>query len=580
MPKTPRPSLEKASTGIPGFDTLTGGGSPRGRTTLLVGGPGCGKTIFALQSLVEGARRFQEPGIFVAFEERAKQILSNVACFGWDLPALQRKRLFFLDARLASDTIKGGAFDLDALLAGLSAKAHEMKARRIVFDGIDILLSQLDDPAAERREIRRLYEWLTESGLTGMVTAKTDGPEPSLSSSYGALQYLADCVVELDHRLANGIAIRHMRVLKYRGSATSSNEFPIHLSEKGMEVGVFLDDNLEHPVSTKKVTSGIERLDAMLGGGYFRGTCVLVSGAPGTAKSTLAATFIDAACRSGERALYVSFDESGAQIVRNFHSVGLRLEKHIRAGLLKMHSVRASSRSTEEHLLRIRTILQEHRARFLVVDPLSALPGATGASEAFGSVERLINLAKREGVTLLATSLLDGSDALRESTIIGASTIADTWIHLSYVIQSGERNRALTIIKSRGMGHSNQVRELLLSSRGITLADVYTARGEVLMGTLREEKEERDRVDRLYERREAEGRVRDVEASISETSGRLSAVKAELQGKVLELASARAQRSTDVATASGRLIERRLLRHADETPALRGHLRSGHPRRG
>ncbi len=565
MPK----SLERALTGIPGFDTLTSGGCPRDRTTLLVGGPGSGKTIFALQSLVEGAHR-KEPGIFVAFEERAKQIVANAACFGWNLPALQRKRLFFLDAQLASSSIKGGAFDLTALLAGLSAKVRAMGARRIVFDGIDILLSQLDDPGAERREIRRLYEWLNESGITGTVTAKTDGPDPSVSARYGSLQYLADCVVELDQRLESGIAVRHLRVLKYRGSATSSNEFPVQISETGMEVGAFLDDTLDHEVHTDKVTSGVERIDSMLGGGYFRGTCILVSGAPGTAKSTLAAVFADAACRRGERALYVSFDESGDQIIRNFHSIGLRMEKHVRAGLLLMHSARAGARSSEEHLLRIRAILHQHRARILIVDPLSALPNAITPGESYGGVERLINLAKREGVTLLATSLLDRSDPVRESTVIGVSTIADTWIHLSYVIQGGERNRALTIVKSRGMGHSNQVRELKLSASGVSLANVYTARGEVLMGTLREEKEERDRAENVREQRDADTRLRDVEASIAETSARLQALQAELKGKVSELANARKEHSSDAATATSRLNERRFLRGAEKTSSTKG----------
>jgi len=564
------PALEKAPTGIPGFDTLTGGGTPRGRTTLLIGGPGCGKTIFALQALVEGARHLGEPGIFVAFEERAEQILTNVAAFGWDLPALQRKRLFFLDARLASDTVKAGPFDLTGLLAGLSAKAREMEARRIVFDGVDMLLAQLEDEAAERREVRRLHEWLGDSGLTGTLTAKTDGLEPSLSARYGSLQYLADCVVALNHRLANGIAVRHLRVLKYRGSGTSSNEFPILLSAKGMEVGAFVDEALEHPVSTEKVTSGIERLDAMLGGGYFRGTCVLVSGAPGTAKSTLGGAFAGAACRRGERTLFVSFDESGAQIVRNLRSVGLRIGPHVRSGLLLMHSVRASARSSEEHLLRVRSLLQEHRARCLVVDPLSALPNSIGAVEANGSIERLIAFAKEQGVTLLATSLLGSSEPAHESSALSVSTTADTWIHLSNVIQGGERNRALTIVKSRGMGHSNQVRELLLSDRGVTLADVYPARGNVLMGTLRREKEERDLTDRLLERRDAAARLATLEASIAETSARLSTLKGELEGKVQEVTEIRAERSSDVAEDSARLGARRLMRRADKTSSHAG----------
>jgi circadian clock protein KaiC len=570
---------ERAPTGIPGFDTLTAGGIPRERTTLLIGGPGCGKTIFALQALVEGARCWGEPGIFVAFEERAQQIKVNVASFGWDLGALQRRKLFFLDAHLSSTSVQSGPFDLTGLLAGLSAKVRALGARRIVFDGVDVLLSQLEDTTAERREMRRLYEWLTDSGLTGMLTAKTDGPDPSLAPRYGFLQYLADCVIGLNHRLSNGIAVRHLRILKYRGSAASSNEIPMILSSTGMQVIAFADDSLEHPVSTEKVTSGVERLDAMLGGGYFRGTCVLVSGAPGTAKSTLAGVFADAACRRGERVLFVSFDESGNQVVRNFKSIGLKLERHVRSGLLRMHSVRSSARSSDEKLFIVRGIVEKCHARILIVDPLSALPSAIGIAEAHGSIERLIAFAKKERITLLATSLLDSPDPSRESTALNVSTIADTWIHLSNVIQGGERNRALTIVKSRGMGHSNQVRELLLGDRGVTLTDVYTSRGAVIMGTLRREKEERDRMDRLRERREAGAHLSGLEASITEASAHLSARKVELDRKIQELAELRAERSTDLATDSVRLVARRKMRGADSIPGRDGNSRRGRARR-
>lgn len=560
----------RAPSGIPGFDLLTGGGCPRGRTTLVVGGPGCGKTIFSLQTLVEGARHHGEPGIFVAFEERAHRIQANVAPFGWNLPALQRKKVFFLDAHLPSDVISGGPFDLSGLLAGLSAKAREMKAQRIVFDGVDVLLSRLEDRAAERREVYRLYEWLTESGLTGTVTAKTEGLDPELSSHYGSLQYLADCVVSLNHRLVNGIAVRHLRVLKDRQGPTSSNEIAMLLSARGLEVGAFASDALEHPVSTEKVTSGIERLDTMLGGGYFRGTCTLVSGAPGTAKSTLSGAFAAAACARGERTLFVSFDESGGQIVRNLRSVGLRLDRYVRSGLLRMHTVRASARSSEEHLLVIRSVVTEHRARCLVVDPLSALPGAMGTAEAGPGIERLLAFCKQEGVTLIATSLLDGSDATMESSALGVSTTADTWIHLSYVIHGGERNRALTIVKSRGTGHSSQVRELILGRGGVTLSDVYSASGAVFMGTLRKEKENEQQAVRLREERESKARRRALELEIAETAARISTLKGLLDAKAAEIAELAAARSSDIETESARAGERRRLRGGGDAPERRG----------
>ncbi|MEO6327199.1 MAG: circadian clock protein KaiC [Thermoanaerobaculia bacterium] len=533
----------RALTGIPGFDELTSG-LPRGRTTLVVGGPGCGKSILALQTLVEGARRWKEPGIFVAFEESAAQIVANAEAFEWDLTTLQRKKLFFLDAHLPCTTLQSGPFDVTGLLAGLSAKAKQMGAKRIVFDGLDVLLSQLDDPVAERREVHRIHEWLATSGFTGILTAKSDGETSTPSRRFGFLQYLADCVVSLNHRLVAGIAVRHLRILKYRGGSASTNELPMIISDRGLEVGYF-DETLEYPASTKRISSGVLVLDNMLGGGFFRATCTLISGAPGTAKSTLAGAFADAACRRGEPTLYVSFDESGAQIVRNLRSVRLALGSHIRSGLLVMHSVSARSRSSEEHLLQIRSLIEKHHVRCLVVDPLSALPDATADHEARGSIERLISSSKRSGITILATSLLANANAIGESTAVGISTIADTWIHLSYNVQGGERNRALTIVKSRGMGHSNQVRELVLTRSGVTLTDVYTSGGDVLMGTLRWEKEEQDRAALIPERREAEALRRGLEASIAETTARIEELTRDLGGKATELERLGSERSND-----------------------------------
>lgn len=556
----------RALTGIPGFDALTQG-LPRGRPTLLIGGPGCGKTIFALQCLVEGARREGEPGIFVAFEERSREIQANAASFGWDLAALQRKKLFFLDAHLDSGTVLGGPFDLAGLLAGIGAKSRKMGARRIVFDGIDMLLSALDDPAAERREMNRLHDWLYDSGLTGILTAKAIGPDRLLSPGYDFVQFMADCVVSLDHRLAGAIATRHLQVLKYRGGSPSTNEFPMAISSHGIEVGVGAE--LEHAVSNEKVSSGVERLDSMLGGGYFRGSSVLVSGSPGTAKSTLAGSFAEACCRRGEPTIYFSFDEAAQQIVRNLRSVGIRLAPHVKSGLLRMTSTQAHVRSYEEHVLRIRALLEQHRARNLIVDPLSALTTTTEASAARDCVERLITHVKRQGITMLTTSLLEGSDELQEGTAAGVSTIADTWIHLSYVIQAGERNRALTIVKSRGMGHSNQVRELILSDEGVTLADAYSAGGAGLMGTLRWKKEEQARTERLNLEREAEARRRLLEASIAEKRERIEALSRDLEGTMGELESLRVERSSDAKARKAGVGRLRRMRHADELPAAR-----------
>jgi circadian clock protein KaiC len=562
---------------VPGLDALTDGGLPRGRTTLIVGGPGCGKTILALQVLVEGARQAHEPGIFVAFEERTREIVKDAGTFGWDLPGLQKKRLFFLDAHLDSATVSGGAFDLAGLLAGLSAKAQEIGARRIVFDGIDMLLARLDDPAAERLELHRLSQWLYESGLSGIITAKTEQVDFTHSQRYGFLQYLADCVILLQHRLVDTVASRHLQILKYRGGKASCNEYPMVLSGRGVEIAGIAAESLDHEVSTERVSSGVHDLDAMLEGGYFRGTSILISGAPGTARSTLAGAFADAACRRRENTLFVSFDEGSAQIVRNLRSVGIRLDRHLESGRLHMHSAPARARTAEEHLLQIRSLLELHRCRCLVIDPLSALTSIVGEAEARGNLERFIALQRNLNITTVTTSLLEWFDALRETTSAGVSTLMDTWIHLSYVIQGGERNRALTIIKSRGMGHSNQVRELLLSKRGLSLTDVYTAGGNVLMGTLRWEREEQERAARLQERRAFEERQRLAEESVADLTSRLDALRRERDTKERDLKRMREARAGDVGTGATRAGEIRRMRRG--RVSLKGSSPARPPRR-
>ena len=569
---------DRLPTFVPGLDALTDGGLLRGRTTLIVGGPGCGKTILALQVLVEGARRAREPGIFVAFEERTREIVANASAFGWDLPRLQKDRLFFLDAHLDSSTVHGGAFDLAGLLAGLSAKARELGARRIVFDGIDMLLAQLDDPAAERLELLRLHQWLYESGLSGIITAKTEQVDPSRSPRYGFLQYLADCVVLLQHRLVDTVASRHLQILKYRGGKASCNEFPMVLSGRGVEVAEYAVDSLEHEISTKRVSSGVPDLDAMLEGGYFRGSSILISGASGTAKSTLAAEFADAACRRRENTLFVSFDEGSAQIVRNLRSVGIRLDRHLESGRLHIYSTSARARTAEEHLLQIRSLVESHRSRCLVIDPLSALTSTVGGPEARSNLERFLALERKLNITTLATSHLQGiSEAHETATSAGVSTLVDTWIHLSYVIQGGERNRALTIVKSRGMGHSNQVRELLLARRGLSLTDVYTAGGAVLMGTLRWEREEQEREARLQEGRAFEERQRVTQDSVADLSSRMEALRRERDEKERDLKRMKAARTGDVGTGATRIGEIGRMRRGRANPKGSGPARP--PRR-
>jgi circadian clock protein KaiC len=508
---------DKISSGVTGFDEITRGGLPRGRVSVVLGAAGCGKTIFALQGLVTGAKA-GEPGLFVTFEESPKQILKDMSHFAWRLTALQGEGVEFLDAQLSQAIIQGGAFDLLGLLATVGARAAQLGCKRVVFDGIDVLLGHLGDAALIRREVLRLREWVYASDLTAIVTAKADElGHPA--SEYAFLQFIADCVVSLQHRVCDGAALRMIRVAKYRGDAHSANELPFTITEAGIEMAAGTSAELIHPASTERITSGVERLDSMLRGGYYRGSAVLISGAPGTSKTSLVAAFVAAACERKERTVYVSFDEAPAQIIRNVASIGIHFAPHIESGVLLMSSLRARADNPEAHVARIRALLERHRARNLVVDPLSALTNHSDQAMGDRAAVQVLDVAKSQGITTVSTSLLANSAPLSEKTPLGISTIADTWMHVSYVSRAGERNRALTIIKSRGTSHSNQVRELVLDDSGVSLADPYISGGEVLMGTLRWERETDDR--RLKQLAVAESHLQQKHAELAIAEARL-----------------------------------------------------------
>ena len=534
----PQPQeLKKMPTGIEGFDEITGGGLPRNRTSLVVGGPGCGKTVFAMQTLVNSARLCNEPGIFVAFEENSRQIIANAASFGWDLATLEKEgKIFFLDAHLSADEVQSGKFDLIGMLASLKAKADEMGAQRIVFDSLDALLALLNDPIAERREIYRLHDWLSHAGPTGIITIRIEEGDPLLSQHYGFMQFMADCVVLLYHQMAERVSLRYLRVLKYRGSNFAENEFPLVIGPQGIEITSFGPEESKVEAVDERVSSGIERLDTMLGGGYYRGSSVLITGAPGTAKSTLSAVFAEAACRRGEKTLYVSFDESAPEIVRNLSSVGIRLGPHVESGVLRIYSAGTEGKSAEEHLMRIKSLIREQKPRCLVIDPLTAMVKAGGRIPALGMAKQLLYSAKAAGITIILTTLVEGSEPSPETSGIAISTISDTWIQLSFSAQGGERNRALTIIKSRGTRHSNQVRELILSGQGVTLTDVYTAGGEVLMGSLRWGKMHMEALEKERTRAADERKRSELALSETETLAHMEVLKRQLEAQHAELA--------------------------------------------
>ena len=527
--------LEKIPTGIEGFDDISSGGLPRGRTTLLMGGAGCGKTVFALQTLVNGATHHDAPGIFVAFEENANRVVTNAARFGWKIGALQKRHLYFLNAHLSPDVVKAGAFDLTALLVGIEAKAREMGAKLVVFDALDVLLSLLDDRAAERRELYRIQEWLARTGLTGILTTKVEENNPPTAQRYGFMEFMADCVVLLRQRILDRVAVREMRVVKYRGSAHVLNEVPFVIDAGGIEVGASNGVHPEPQPFNERISTGIARLDEMINGGIYRGTNVLITGSAGTGKSTLSSLFLEAACRRGERALFISFDENSRDIVRDLASVAVELAPHLKSGLLRMEAVRSESAGSEDHLIRIKHLIREHQPACVALDPFSALVNVGGEQAARNAAERLIYLCRNEGITLYFTSLLEGKDAAMETTPLHVSTLADTWMQISYSLSSGERNRALTIIKSRGSKHSNQMRELIFSDSGVTLTDPYTAGGEVLMGTLRIEKENAVRAENTRKLDAIEHKRREVDLIIAERDLRLEAAQRDLRNRSEEI---------------------------------------------
>jgi len=559
----PRQVLQKSLTGIKGFDEISLGGLPRNRTTLVMGGPGTGKSVFALQSLVGAASKHKQPGIFVAFEENIDAIFANAAAFDWRLQALARNRLFFMNAQLSPAFVATGDFDLGGMLAMLEAKQLEIGAQWVVFDGIDVLLSLLRTPRAKMREIYRLRDWLTRRELTAIITTKIAEGTSTDVADYGFMQFMVDCVVRFDRRMEQGIPVRRLEISKYRGSSFAPGEFPLSFGPHGMAVASPGATDIAQEATGERVSTGFAGLDEMLGGGLFRGSSTLITGAPGTSKTTLAGLFTERACRRGERALFVSFDEGGERVRRNLKSVGIQLEPHMKSGLLQMYSGRTDSVNPEEHLIRIATLIAEHKPRCMVIDPLSAISrtGALSSARAIGN--RLIYKLRDHHITAVITALVDGDDASAETTELQISTIADNWIQLSYLVCGGERNRALTIVKSRGTRHSNQVRELVLSDTGLTLADVYSSGGEVLMGTLRWEKEAEERARAVIRETESGVKRRELQFAEADTSARIAALQLDLERQRAALELNTRNDAARHVTSGEQLTELRRLRGAN-----------------
>jgi circadian clock protein KaiC len=502
------PALRKAPTGIAGLDEITGGGLPQGRATLVCGPAGSGKTLLGLEFLVRGIITYGDPGVFVAFEETAADLAENVASLGFDLAGLQADGLLVVDHvdTTAASVEEAGEWDLEALFLRLGSALDQVGAKRVVLDTLENLFGAFSDSATVRAELRRLFGWLKARGVTAVVTGERgDG----MLTRHGIEEYVSDCVIVLDHRVVDQTSTRRLRVLKYRGSLHGTNEYPFSIGQRGLSVLPITSLGLRHEVSSERLSTGNARLDGMLGGaGVFRGSSVLISGTAGTAKSTFAAQLCDAACRRGDRALYVSFEESQSQILRNMASVGMDLDRWVRAGLLHFHCVRPSVLGLEEHLGRLQELVTEVEPDVVVLDPISDLMSVGRGDGAWAMLTRELDHLKSEGITAVLTALVGPQLDSHDEQV---ASLIDTWLLLTSVEGNGERNRALYVLKSRGMAHSNQIREFLLTDAGIELADVYVGSERVLMGSARSAQEAEDRLRATVLRQDREQRRIDLE---------------------------------------------------------------------
>lgn len=538
--------LKKTPTGISGFDEITQGGLPKGRPALICGAAGCGKTLFSTEFLVHGARKFDEPGVFMAFEETPDELAKNVASLGFDLDRLVRQKKLLVDYVHIerSEIQETGEFDLEGLFIRLNHAIDSIGAKRVVLDTLESLFSGLPNETILRAELRRLFRWLKDKGVTTIITAERgDGT----LTRHGLEEYVADCVVLLDHRVIDQISTRRLRVVKYRGSVHGTNEYPFLIGEHGISVLPISSLGLNHEAPVERIASGIPRLDTMLGGkGFYRGSSILISGTAGSGKSTLAAKFVESACRRGERALYFAFEESPSQIQRNMQSVGIDLGMCVRKGLLKFHAARPTYHGLEMHLVSIHDAIQAFQPRVVVFDPVTNLIEIGSLREVKSMLTRLIDFLKVEGITAMFTSLTSGGDNL-DQTEVGVSSLMDAWLVVRNLETGGERNRALYLLKARGVAHSNQVREFVLSHKGIDLVDVYLGNGEVLVGSARLAQQARDQEAATASRQQKELHRLNFEHQRKTIEAQIAALRAELETKEREMrmnVAAQEQRET------------------------------------
>lgn len=527
--------LPKAPTGIQGLDEVTFGGLPQGRPTLVCGSAGCGKTLLAMEFLVRGATEYGEPGVFMAFEESTQELTQNVRSLGFDLDKLVRQKKLLLDfVRVERNEIEEtGDYDLEGLFIRLNAAIDSIGAKRVVLDTIETLFSGLSNEGILRAELRRLFRWLKDKGVTAVITGERgDGT----LTRRGLEEYVSDCVILLDHRVNDQVSTRRMRVVKYRGTTHGTNEYPFLIDEDGFSVLPVTSLGLQHEVSSERVSTGIPRLDNMLGGeGFYRGSSILISGTAGTGKTSIAANFAQAACDRGERCLYFAFEESPGQLVRNMHSIGLHLGKCIDTDLLQIHSSRATFHGLEMHLAMIHKLVEQAKPSVVVLDPIGALIQAGTRRDANAMVVRLIDFLKVRKITAMLTNLTSGGEAL-ERTEIDISSIVDSWMLLRDLELGGERNRAMYVLKSRGMHHSNQLREFLLTDRGVDLLDVYVGPEGVLTGSSRISLEAREKAAAVAIQEESERKERDRIRKREALEAKIAAIRKEFEIEDAEIA--------------------------------------------
>jgi circadian clock protein KaiC len=557
--------LDKSPTGIAGFDEVTNGGVPKGRPTIVCGGPGCGKTMLAVEFLVRGATEFNEPGVLMTFEETSEEMSKNVASLGFDLKKLAAQKKLVLEyVRIEPAEIQEtGEYDLEGLFIRLQRAVKSIGAKRVVLDTVEAIFSGFSNTGMLRAEIRRLFRWLKDHGLTTVVTAEKG--EGTLTR-YGLEEYVSDCVIFLDHRATDQISTRRMRVVKYRGASHVADEIPFLIDERGFSVLPSSSMKLDHVVSNERVSSGVKDLDDMLEEkGFYRGSSILISGTAGAGKSSMAAHFAQETCRNGERCLYVALEESPAQAMRNMRSIGIDLEKHVRKGLLRFEAWRPTQSGLEMHLLHIHKLVQQHKPAAVIIDPLTSLM-VSSTDQLHSMLMRVIDFLKTQQITGFFTALTAGRNKEIEETDVGISSLIDTWIFTRDVELNGERNRCIHVLKSRGMANSNQVREFVMSNEGIRLLPVYVGSGTVLTGSARATQEARERAESLLRQQTAEEQQRVLQGKRKALEAQIAALRSQFAQEEARVTLVKRQEERR---------ERELSQGMQEMVSLRGSARQG-----